>query len=381
MAQRGSNALIAVAGASAPVTNGTIAGILDEAGQGNHLEDILGAPFGVSGLLDNRVNDLGAQKRRVIEGLRRTPGSVLSGRARDLTPEDGTTIVNVLREREVGTLFLLGSLPAVAALRVITDAAARESFPLIAMGVPLSSENDVSAGDHTPGYGSAARTAALGLRDAGRAAQGGDEPVLVIEVLGAECGWLAAATALARDEGNSAPHAVLVPEKPVVRDDLVEELRRAYQKHGYVVVVTTEGARDTEDNSLDGPSLATFLDERLQLPTRFDKPGSLLRANGANFARADADDAYNLGGLAVRLSEEDDTSNYLVLVNRDPAGGDRDKGYKVIESSARLEQVSDLPRQLPDEYLSESGTQPSEAFLEWAKPLIGGALPEYVALG
>jgi 6-phosphofructokinase 1 len=377
---KGENALILVAGAPTTVTNATIAGIIDEAGQGNHLLDIFGAPTGVGNLLDGKLIDLGAQKRKVIEGLRRTPGSVLAGRPRQLGDGDAATLIGTLRQREIGTIFLLGGLPAVKLLQFFNDAAPKANYPLSVLAVPLSSENEVEAGDHTPGYGSAARFAAGAARDAAFAASSGEEPLLVIEYLGAQCGWLAAATALGRDESRPAPHAILVPEKAVNLDQLVDELRRAYLKYDYAVVVTTQGAKATDGTPLDGANLLNILQERLNLAGRLDKPGSLAQTTQSALARADGDEAYNMGSLAVRLSE-DGCSGYLMTVQRDPHADRGDKGYRSLEGTARLDQVPATPRLLPDNYLNEHGTNVTDAFTDWCRPLIGGALPEYTSLG
>ena len=376
---RGENCLIAVAGAPTAVTNSAIAGIIDEIGKGSDIADVYGALAGLAGVLDGKVIDLGAQKRKVIEGLRRTPSSILSGRHRPFSDADRTPLINALRERGVGTLFLLGGLPAVEAARFATEAALAAGYELSVLVIPLSAENEVGAGDHTPGYGSAARFAAVLARDAGRAAQGGEEPILVLEIGGAGAGWLAAATALARDAQNPAPHSIVLPEKPVDAENLVAELGRAIHKYGYAVAVTTEGAHDTQGNSLDGASLAELLEDKLNLPSRSDRLGASVRVSGANVARADNDEAYGLGGLVVRLAD-DGCTGYVVALGRD-GEGKGEKGYKVIESSLRLEQISDIPRALPAEYLSEGGTGVTEAFQEWVRPLIGGALPEYTALG
>src|SRR5688572_20878341 len=108
MAERGENCLIAVAGHPTTVTNSTIAGIIDEAGKGMQIADIFGAVAGVPGLLDGRLVDMGAQKRKTIEGLRRTPGSVLAGRHRMLTDDDTGALIGALRSNEIGALLLLG---------------------------------------------------------------------------------------------------------------------------------------------------------------------------------------------------------------------------------------------------------------------------------
>jgi 6-phosphofructokinase 1 len=386
MAQRGENCLIVVAGQPTAVTNSTIAGIIDEVGEGVHISDVFGATQGVTGIADGKLSDLGAQKRKTIEGLRRTPGSVLSGRHRVLSDEDAARIIETLRANEIGTVFFLGGLPAVGLTRFLISAAEKANYPLIALGAPLSSENDVNAGSHTPGFGSAARFVASTLRDVGRDAASAEEPITVVEILGDETGWLAAASALARDAQHPAPHAVLVPEHAVDAEAVVDELRRAYQKYGYVVVVTTQGAHSTGGDALDGNGISQLLSEKLGLATRLEKWGATARSSGANIARADAEEAYLLGSLLVRLAG-DECSGYVVTVQRDtserPERGDREtreRGYRSVEGTARLDQVGDTPRTLPENAISESGTQITSEFLDYIKPLIGGALSEYVSL-
>ena len=383
MAERGENCLIAVTGQPTAITNSVIAGILDEVGEGVHIADVFGATTGVGGIADGKLVDLGAQKRKTIEGLRRTPGSVLSGRHRVLKEEEGARFVEVLRANEIGTLFLVGGLPAVGLLQYFIQAAEKENYPLVALAAPVSAENDVNAGDHTPGYGSAARFVATTVRDAARDAAAAEEPILVIEILGKTSGWLAASSALARDEQSAAPHAIILPERAPEREALVDELRRAYQKYGYAVAVTTEGAKDSDGNALDGAALSTLLAAQLGVPARLEKMGAIARSAGASVARADGEEAYNMGSLMVRLAG-DDCSGYLVSIQRDAHSGndrnDRERGYRSIEGTARLDQVGETAKVLPDAYLNANGLGVSPAFIDWVKPLIGGALAEYVSL-
>ena len=383
MAQRGENCLIAVTGQPTAITNSVIAGILDEVGEGVHIADVFGAAVGVSGIAEGKLVDLGAQKRKTVEGLRRTPGSVLSGRHRVLQEDEGAKFIEVLRANEIGTLFLVGGLPAVGLLQYFIAAAEKENYPLVALGAPISAENDVNAGDHTPGYGSAARFVATTVRDAARDAAAAEEPILVIEILGKTSGWLAATSALARDEQSAAPHAIIVPERAPESEAVVDELRRAYQKYGYAVAVTTEGAKDAAGNALDGAALTSLLSARIGVSARLEKLGATARSAAASIARADGEEASNMGSLLVRLAG-DECSGYLVSIQRDAHQSndrnDRERGYRSIEGTARLDQVGDAPRVLPGEYLNENGLGVSQAFVDWVKPLIGGALPEYVSL-
>ncbi len=382
MAERGENCLIVAAGQPTAVTNAVIAGILDEIGEGVDIADVFGASHGVAGIADGKLIDLGAVKHKTVEGLRRTPGSVLSGRHRVLGEEEAAGFIEVLRANEIGTMFLVGGLPIVGLLQYFQNAAEKENYPLVILGAPISAENEVNAGDHTPGYGSAARFVATTVRDVARDAAGAEEPITIIEVGGEKAGWLAAASALARDENHAAPHAIVLPERAPQRDAVVDEMRRAYQKSGYAVAVTTAGAQDSSGESLDGASLANLLVEQLNLPARLEKWDATARSSGAHAARADGEEALNMGSLLVRLAG-DECSGYLVSIQRDPHGSDRndrERGYRSVEGTARLDQVGDAPRAMPAEYLAENGVGVTSAFTDWAKPLIGGALAEYVSL-
>ena len=206
----------------------------------------------------------------------------------------------MLAKHEIGTLIFIGGLPALEAAKFAVEAAKTAGYELSVLVVPVSPENEVSAGDHCPGYGSAARAAALATRDAARGALGGEEPIVVLEFGGAGAGWLAAATALARDEFNAAPHAILLPERQVDLDEMVEEMRRAHQKYGYIVVVTTDAARDKDGNALDAANLTEQLSAKLNLPARYDRLGLTTSVSGADIAIGDANEAYGLGGLIVR---------------------------------------------------------------------------------
>jgi 6-phosphofructokinase 1 len=382
MAERGENCLIVAAGGVTPVTNAIIAGILDEVGKGESFAEVYGAPHGVGGLVEGRIADLGAQKRKTIEALRRTPGSVLSGRVKE--GFEASALIPLLRSQDIGTLFLLGGLPMVGLMRAFTQATQEAGLDIQILGVPCSAENEVAAGDHTPGYGSSARFVATAARDAGRGADAGDEPVVVLEVPGAQGGWLAASSALARDrEGtreNSAPHAIILPERAADPELVVDEVRRAYIKHGFALAVTTEASKSTDGSVLDGAALAALLGDKIGVATRYDRPGSLVRLSHSSVARADAEEAYNLGSLGVRLAG-DDCSGYYVLIQRDNHASDKgEKGYRALDATARLDQVEGAARVFPAEYIAENGLNVTSAFTDWARPLVGGALPEYASL-
>ena len=168
MAEQNENCLVMVTGQPTAVSNSAIAGIIDGAASGEWAADIFGvAKGGLTALAAGNFADLGAEKRKDVEGLRRTPGSVLASVGSAPDAERAAELIGALRDQSIGTVFVLGDNGVVAWMNFWKEAAAAQAFTLRTLGVPLSSENEVNAGDHTPGYGSAARFAATVARDAG----------------------------------------------------------------------------------------------------------------------------------------------------------------------------------------------------------------------
>jgi 6-phosphofructokinase 1 len=377
MAERGENALIVMVGQPTIVTNSTIAGIIDEAAESGEFAGVFGALNGIAGVLDGKLVDLDAQKHKTIEGLKHTPGSVLSGRHRILEAEETAKFIEVLSANEIGTVFVLGGHDAPGVMQYLQNAADEANYPLITLGAPLCAQNDVNIGDHTAGFGSAARAVANAMRDAARDAASCEENIIVIEVPGVT-GWLAAATALARTENFPAPHVIVLPESPKQTEAVVDEVRRAYHKYGYAVAVTASGTKNNSGNILDGAALAAALEAGINVPTRFERINSLVRSAQASVARGDAEDAHRLGVLLVRLAT-DDTSGYFAALQRDGVGSEKG-GYKSVDGTVRVDQIENAPRKLPAEYIAEGGFGPSDAFISWLKPLVGSQVSEYVSL-
>ena len=66
------------------------------------------------------------------------------------------------------------------------------------VGIPKTIDNDISVTDHAPGFGSAARYIAATVSEVAQDVKSLPIHVCVIEAMGRNAGWLAAASALAR---------------------------------------------------------------------------------------------------------------------------------------------------------------------------------------
>jgi 6-phosphofructokinase 1 len=263
------------------------------------------------------------------------------------------------------------------------------------MSVPKTVDNDLVDTDHCPGYGSVARWLAIAVRDAGldTEAIGVVDTVKVIETMGRNTGWITAATALARDHKDAAPHLIYLPERPVVRERLLADAGRVYRRLGHVVITVCEGLKDEHGDYLSASGKAVDVDkfghkqlggaaavvcdiisEGLKIKARWDKPGTIQRVSMAAASPVDLEEAYQVGREAVRHAVEGRDGHMVTLVR------ESNTPYRCRTGLTPLERVANAERRVPDEFISPDGNDVTDAFLAYARPLIGPSLAPYARL-
>ena len=387
------NAVVGQSGGPTAAINSSLAGVIQEALAHSEIEHVYGMLGAVKGLLDGRLVDLGRETPSVVEGLRRTPSSALGSGRHKLGPNDYDRLAAVLRAHDIRFFFYIGGNDSADTTMQVSRLAAEIGHEMAVIGVPKTVDNDLVETDHCPGYGSAARYAALSMMEAGLDSEAiASYPVKIVEVMGRHAGWLAAAGALARREERDAPHLVYVPERPIDLDRLCEDVTALVRRQGHVVISLAEGARgpdgkylsDVSAAQLDafghrqmagaGDVLAALIEARIGIRARCDRPGTLQRASMALASRTDLAEAYEVGRAAVHAAT-DGLSGYMVTLVRES-----NSPYVCTTGLARVEDIANREKHLPAEYVNEAGNYPTEAFLEYARPLIGDQLPEFVRL-
>ncbi len=264
MAKLRGNLLVGQSGGPTAAINSTLAGVLHEALLHQEIGEIYGMANGIQGLLEEEIYDLRRQGPDLVEGLRRTPASALGSCRYKLKSIDLDRLL------------------------------------------------DIPFTDHCPGYGSVARYIALSTMDAGadHRCMRSFDAVKIVEAMGRNAGWIAAASALGKKEEGDAPHLVYPPERPVRLESLLEEVQRAYDRHGFVTMVVSEALRGEDGEILvEGKSaleinafghrqpggvaesLARTIMKRLGLKARADKPGTLQRVSMALASKVDLEEA------------------------------------------------------------------------------------------
>ncbi|MHB9092781.1 MAG: diphosphate--fructose-6-phosphate 1-phosphotransferase, partial [Chloroflexota bacterium] len=373
------------------VINASLAGVLREAASHGAIGEVLGMRSGIQGVLAGNLVDLSRLDAATIAALAVTPAAALGSSRYRLKDGDSARIVAACREHDVRYFFYIGGNDSADTSHRVALATAEAGYELRVVGVPKTIDNDLPITDHCPGYGSIARFVAAATADGGRDTEASrlTDPVKIVEVMGRNAGWVAAASALGKYAEEDAPHLIYFPERPVILERFVEDVRRVYARHGCAVVVVPETMRDVEGRPLaalgeaerdafghsrlagTASRLVDVLQDRLGIRARFDKPGTIQRALMAAASPVDLAEAELAGRAAVAAAVRGENDKMVTLV-REPG-----PVYACTTGLAPLSAIANQEKKLPPEFIDETGTMVTDAFLAYARPLIGDPLPRY----
>lgn len=381
------NAVICHGGGPTAVLNASLLGAVDEAGACGikHLWAALG---GLPGMIGVPCVDLRSRSEIAIAASQ--PGSYIRSFRGAITEDDLSRFVEFCRRRDVRACFYTGGNGSMGTALRIAEAAKAQRFELRVVGIPKTVDNDICHTDHCPGFGSAARFVARAVRDIGLDQRALPSPVSIIEVMGRNTGWLAAASLLARYGKDAPPHFVYVPESPFDPQEFLARVDRLLTKQRWVVGVVAEGlrnragkmigasggsARDAKGRVLAGNcsvTLAALITRRLKVRARSEKPGLLCRASMDCLSEIDWKEAYAAGQAAVRAAFKGH-SNVMVALTR-PLSGKYRRGQTLVP----LNLVANKERKLDPAYLRRGFV--TEDYARYVKPLVGEIprLPVYL---
>lgn len=365
-------ALLVHGGGPTAVLNASLAGLaLEMRALGGWR--LAGARFGIEGVLEERFIDLEAPPADLLKAVGRAPGSAIGSSRLPLADGDFDRAVNILARHGFNVVFLNGGNGTMRTARGLEEAAGGS---LRVIGIPKTIDNDIPGTDHTPGYGSVARFFAHAARDAGEDNRSLPSPVMVLETLGRDTGWVTAAAALARRGEDDAPHLIYLPEQRVPLAQICGDVERTVARLGRCVVAVCEGQRDENgepfgaDVQVDrdgrqrlaanlGHRLALLVQEATGLRTRSEKPGLTGRSSGVLASERDRADARACGVEAARAAHRGESG---VMVRLDHSG---------LTSTIPLGHVTPGLREFPHEWLAGDGLGVTQEFVEWLRPLAG----------
>lgn len=388
------NLIIGQSGGATAVINASLVGAVEAALADERIDGIYGMLNGVEGLLKENIVDLRHQPADLWRKLLYTPSAALGSCRYKLRDEDPERIIAILRRYNINYLLYIGGNDSADTAHRLAQAVEQTGYDLHAISIPKTIDNDLPYTDHCPGYGSAARFLAMATMDSAMNTKSipWHYPVKVIETMGRDAGWLAASSALGKRDENDPPHIILLPEQRFNESRFLQQVEDVYRRVGYVVIVAAETIRDEQGQALGAIGqvgtdafnhpllsgtaeyLVALVVRQLKLRPRFDKPGDLQRMASNYVSSTDRDEAYLVGKMGTQALLDGEHDKMVTLVRHsEPA-------YHCTTGLVELAKVANEQRLVPAEYLDESKTMVTQAFYDYALPLIGNPLPGYPQL-
>jgi 6-phosphofructokinase 1 len=381
--------LIAHGGGPTPVINVSLQGAVEEAKEQERIGKIYGARFGAEGILKGELLDMGSFPRREITKLGQTPASAIGSCRRKLSEEDYPQVLECLEKFNIRYFFYNGGNDSMDTCNRIHKLAMKAGYELYVMGIPKTIDNDLAETDHSPGFPSAARYAAVSSLELAMDAASLPIHVVVMEIMGRNAGWITAASGLFSGR-MPCEHLVYLPERPLAKDRFLEVVEKAWSKGRGVLVTASEGLKDQNGRAYgdtgvkDGfghtipggtaQSLADSIIGNLKIKARSEKPGLLGRVSMAHRSGVDIKEAYDVGAFAVK-SAVHGKSGFMVGIEaiRKPSYSSQ---LKLID----LEKVANVEKVFPSEWINSEGNGVNAGFSDYCSQLIGTEVPEYANL-
>ncbi len=389
-----SNLLILHGGGPTAVMNASLYGAIEEALHTPGIRKIYAAIGGSGGLMREALLDLREIPAKTLALLPVSPGSAI-GSSRDRLREDEyCRMVEVIRKYEIDRILLNGGNGTMDTCGKLCAACKKARLDVKIIGIPKTMDNDLACTDHAPGYGSAARYIAMSTRELAMDVRSLPIHAVILETSGRNAGWVAAASALARENGGYGPDRygpdlIYLPERPFSEEQFLSDTERLLTQKKGIVIVASEGLTDEKGEPVAKPVLtsgrdvyfgdvggylAGLITEKLHYKSRAEKPGLLGRASISLQSPVDREEAALAGRAACRAVLSGETEKMIALHREE---GTR---YQITPVLVPIQEVMMHERKLPDTFIHSNGHDVTDAFIQWAKPLIGPPLPEMVSL-
>ena len=383
--------IIGQSGGPTSVINASAYGVIRTALDSDCITAVYGAEHGIKGVLADRLFDMSKEDARELELLKYTPSSAL-GSCRykiadpDVDDTDYKRILEVFKKHDVRYFFYNGGNDSMDTCNKISKYMQKVGYECRVMGVPKTIDNDLFGTDHCPGYASAAKYIATSCMEVYQDARVYDTGMIcIIEIMGRHAGWLAGAACLAGGEDCEGPDLILLPEVPFDQDKFLARVDELQRVKSNVIIAASEGVKTADGTYLcdlvstagqldafghkailSGTSryLSELIHDKLQCKSRAIEFSTLQRCASHLASRTDVNEAYAVGGAAAAAAFAGESGRMIALkrVSNYP--------YQCITESVDVQQVANLEKKVPLEWITPDGMQVTEAFEEYARPLI-----------
>ncbi|HEB78564.1 MAG TPA: 6-phosphofructokinase [Methylothermaceae bacterium] len=401
------NAFYAQSGGVTAVINASACGVIETAR--NH-PDQIGKVYagrnGIVGALTEDLIDTSRESEAAIAALRHTPGAAFGScryklKGLEENRAEYQRLIEVFQAHNIGYFFYNGGGDSADTCHKISQLSQTLGYPIQAIHIPKTVDNDLPVTDCCPGFGSAAKYVALSTLEASldvASMSATSTKVFVFEVMGRHAGWIASAGGLASTPERPIPIVILFPEIPFDQEKFLARVKTVVEQRGYCSVVVSEGVKNPDGKFLAdagytdafghtqlggvAPVVARMIYHELGFRTHWAVADYLQRSARHIASAIDAEHAYAVGQAAVNLALEGKNALMVTIerISDDP--------YRWRTGSAPLEQIANVEKKMPMEFISDDGFGITDACRRYLLPLIQGedyppysqGLPRYVRL-
>lgn len=404
---RKANAFYAQSGGVTSVINASACGVIETARKHKDVfGKVLAGRNGIIGALQEELIDTSKESKATIRGLLQTPSGAFGScrhklKSMETHRAEYERLIDVFQAHNIRYFFYNGGGDSADTCLKVSQLSQSLGYPLQAIHVPKTIDNDLPHTDNSPGFGSVAKYVAISTREASldvASMCATSTKVFILEVMGRHAGWIAAASGLAAQNEGDAPHIILFPEIAFDETKFLARVKRSVKRFGYCVVVASEGAQTADGKFLSdtgtrdafghaqlgglAPTLAALVKTRLGYKYHWAVADYLQRAARHIASQTDLDQAYAVGEAAVEMAVAGKNAVMPSIVRG------RGKRYSWKIAEAPLEDIANVEKKMPRNFISRDGFGITPAARDYLQPLIQGeayptyrkGLPEYVTL-
>ncbi|MFZ5698310.1 MAG: 6-phosphofructokinase [Pseudomonadota bacterium] len=401
------NAFYAQSGGVTAVINATACGLIETARlHKDRIGKVYAGRNGIIGALTEDLIDTGKDSAQAIAALRYTPAGAFGScryklKSLEQNRAEYKRLIDVFRAHNIGYFFYNGGGDSADTCLKVSQLSETMGYPIQAIHVPKTVDNDLPLTDCCPGFGSVAKFSAISIREAAldvKSMAKTSTRVFIMEAMGRHAGWIAAAAGLAGNGNDEPPHIILFPEIPFVQDAFLKRVDETVKRVGYCVIVVSEGAKYADGRFLAeagtvdafghtqlggvAPALAALVKSNLNLKYHWAVPDYLQRAARHIASKTDVEQAYAVGKAAVEFALRGRNSVMVTIVRKS------DKPYRWAIGEAPLAKVANVEKKMPRDFITTDGFGITDKARRYLVPLIKGedyppyknGLPQYVSL-
>ena len=401
------NAFYAQSGGVTAVINVSAAAVIETARKyPKKIGKVFAGRNGIIGALTENLIDTSKESAENIRALRHTPAGAFGScryklKSLEQNRREYERLIEVFKAHDIGYFFYNGGGDSADTCLKISQLSESLGYPITAVHVPKTVDNDLPITDCSPGFGSVAKYVAVSMREAGldvASMAKTSTKVFVLEVMGRHAGWITAACGLAAERKGDAPQLLLFPEIAFEPEKFLAQVDAMVKKHGYCAVGVSEGIKGidgkfvSESGLVDAfghaqlggvaPVLASLIQRELKLKHHWAVADYLQRAARHIASKTDVEQSYALGKAAVEYAVKG-MNGVMPAIKRLSS-----KPYRWEIIAAPLSEVANREKKMPRDFITEDGFHITQKCRNYLQPLIEGesyppyvnGLPDYVRL-